>query len=226
MGSSSRTSLLFSASHLPCRLSALPVIPLLQLDESGSPKLPRGPRPRPHRKHLASDHLLPLILHLRVGHRTLVLLGSHQVAKEILNKRSNNYSSRPRLVVAEECVAKGLDTALLPYGERWRRFHAVQTTFLNSRKSQLYRPLQELESRHLLFDLLSTNDFGHELYRYSSSLMYALLYGRRFTSGKDPKLKELERLFTAMFETMSSTTLGNWVVLFPFIIRLPRQLAP
>ena len=56
--------------------------------------------------------------------------------------------------------------------------------------------------------------------------MYALLYGRRFTSGKDPKLKELERLFTAMFETMSSTTLGNWVDSFPILNYLPRPLAP
>ena len=162
-------------------------------------------------------------MHLRIGRMTVILIGTHQVAKEILNKRSTLYSSRPRLVVAEECVAKHLDTALLPYGPRWKQFHTIHTSFLNSRKSQLYRPMQEFESRQLLFNLLSTNDFEHEFYRYSSSLMFVLLYGRRLVKGDELELKQIEKLINSIFE---NTSLGNWLVdSFPVLNHLPRPLA-
>ncbi|EQK97564.1 hypothetical protein G6O67_005444 [Ophiocordyceps sinensis] len=200
-----------------------------------TPKLPPGPRglpivgnmyqiPRNPWKQFKEWHrVYGPIFRLRIGQTTVILIGNHQVAKEILGKRSALYSSRPRLIVAGECVAKGLDAGLLPYGPKWKQFHAIQASFLNARRCQTYRPLQDVESRHLVFNLLSTNDFQHELYRYASSFMFALLYGRRLVGGDEPELDQMERLITAVFDT---TALGNWWVdAFPMLNCLPRPLA-
>lgn len=96
-------------------------------------------------------------------------------------------------------------------------------SLLSSRKCHLYWPLQELESCHLLYNLLSTKNFEPELYRCSSSLIFTLLYGRRFQSGEDQDLKQTEDLATS---TLQAVSFGNWAVdIFPVLNRLPKIFA-
>ncbi|RDA87773.1 hypothetical protein CP532_2444 [Ophiocordyceps camponoti-leonardi (nom. inval.)] len=163
------------------------------------------------------------ILSFRLGQITVILLGNHEVTKELFNRRSAVYSSRPRLAVAGECIGKNFGAALLPYGSCWRQYHKIQMSFLSSSKSRLYRPLQELESRQLLFNLLSTGEYEAELYRFSSSLMFSLLYGKRFITGQEWDLKQTEELATSALQVVS---FGNWIVdIFPFLNCLPHFLA-
>ncbi|KAM4056785.1 cytochrome p450 [Hirsutella rhossiliensis] len=163
------------------------------------------------------------IFSLQIGQMTIIVLGTHQVAKDLLSKRAVIYNSRPRLVMAAECVKKNFGAALLPYSETWRQRHKIQMTFLNTRKCCLYKPLQHLESCHLLFNLLSTNDFETELHRYSTSLILTLLYGRRIVTGQEPELEQIEQLLS---EILQSASFGNWLVdVFPLFNVLPRMLA-
>ncbi|PHH76622.1 hypothetical protein CDD80_1377 [Ophiocordyceps camponoti-rufipedis] len=163
------------------------------------------------------------ILSFRLGQINVILLGNHEVTKELLGRRSANYSSRPRLAVAGECIGKNFGAALIPYGSCWRQYHKIQMSFLSSPKSRLYRPLQELETRQLLSNLLSTTKFEAELYRFSSSLMFALLYGKRFVTGQEKDLKQTEELATSALQVVS---FGNWIVdIFPVLNCLPRYLA-
>ena len=41
------------------------------------------------------------IFSLRAGGDTIIMIGNHAVARDLLDKRSNIYSSRPRLVMGE-----------------------------------------------------------------------------------------------------------------------------
>lgn len=143
------------------------------------------------------------VIYLRLGQLTFILLGNHEVTKDLLDRRSGIYSSRPHMAVAGECLGKSFGASMLPYGPRWRQFRKIQMSLLNSRRCHLYSPLQELESRNLLYNLLSTNDFEPELYRCSSSLIFALLYGRRFQSGEETDLKETEHLATSALQAVS-----------------------
>ncbi|KJZ71168.1 hypothetical protein HIM_09423 [Hirsutella minnesotensis 3608] len=201
-----------------------------------APRLPPGPRGLPvigniHQisrryswKQFQKWHAIyGPVFSLQLGQITLILLGNHEVTKDLLEKRSALYSSRPPLAVAADCVAKNFGAALLPYGPRWRQFHKIQLSLLNSRKSRLYQPVQDLESRQLLYNLLSTNNFEHQLYRFSSSLIFMLLYGQRFSKGDEPDLLETEHLASSALEVVS---FGNWIVdIFPVLNYLPRCLA-
>ena len=108
-------------------------------------------------------------------------------------------------------------------GPTWKASHKIQSSLLSPRRCDLYRPLQDLESRHLLHNLLSSNNFRHEMHRYSASLIFALLYGRRFTTGVEPELAEIDHLSSSI---VGAVSFGNWLVdVFPVLDWLPRPLA-
>ena len=47
----------------------------------------------------------------------IVVINSHKVAAELLGRRVNVYSDRPRLIVANDILCRGLLYAFMPYGD-------------------------------------------------------------------------------------------------------------
>lgn len=163
------------------------------------------------------------IFTIQIGQMKMIILGSHAVANDILTKRSVTYSSRPRLIVAQESFAKGFGAAVLPYGPKWKQNHGMQISLLNPRRSQLYCPLQELESGQLLYNLLSADHYEKEFHRYSASLIFALLYGKRFPTCGAEELQQIELLAEQIVKAVS---FGNWIVdIFPVLNWMPRCFA-
>lgn len=123
-----------------------------------------------------------------------------------------------------ECVSKGFRTLLMEYGPRWRQHQRLQASCLNIRISQSYRILQDLESKQLVHDLLEPDvDFSDRFHRYSSSLIYALAYGRRMTSGDEPEVKGVDKI---MENFLYAARVGTWIVdALPLLNHLPSFLA-
>ena len=164
------------------------------------------------------------IFSLRVGLDTIIMLNNHETAHDLLDKRSNIYSSRPRLVMGGECVSKGLRTLLMPYGPQWRIHQRLQASFLNIRISQSYTGLQDTESKQLMYELLYTDDFSSSFHRYASSLIYALAYGRRLETANLPEAQEVEQIMEGF---LYAARVGTWIVdAIPALNRLPSWMAP
>ncbi|KAJ9607006.1 hypothetical protein H2200_009017 [Cladophialophora chaetospira] len=125
---------------------------------------------------------------LQYGLSTVIMLGTHDSARDLLEKRSNIYSGRPRLVMADDCVTRGRHIMLMTYGPKWRTHTKFQASVLNIRVSQSYKPVQDLESKQLLCELLTSNEFAKIFHRYTASLMFALAYGKRSPTGQDPEI--------------------------------------
>jgi hypothetical protein len=102
----------------------------------------------------------------------------HHRAWYLLDKRGNIYSGRPRLVMGAECLSKGLRLVFMPYTSRYRKHQRLTSGHLTLQLSQTYRPLQDLESRQLVREMLSTDNFSTRFHRYASSFMFSLLYVR------------------------------------------------
>ena len=47
----------------------------------------------------------------------IIVINSHKVAAELLSRRANVYSDRPRLIVANDILCGGLLYAFMPYGD-------------------------------------------------------------------------------------------------------------
>lgn len=163
------------------------------------------------------------IFKLQFAQNTIIMLTNHETAHELLDRRSSIYSSRPRVVMAAECLGQGMLTLLMPYGPRWRAHQRLQMSSLNIRASQTYCQLQELESTQLVFDMLSTNDFTAGFRRYSAGLVFALAYGRRLEHNDCPDLKQLD----IIMENTLDCLIPGWLVdIIPALNYLPKSLAP
>ena len=56
-------------------------------------------------------------MYLNALGKPIIVLNSLKAAFELLDRRANIYSDRPRLIVAHEILCGGLFAGLLPYGE-------------------------------------------------------------------------------------------------------------
>jgi cytochrome P450 len=108
----------------------------------------------------------------------------------------------------------------------------MEAPLLNLRAASSYRPLQEVESRQLLFDVLGEwdafgetgVDFHHHFERATASTIYFLIYGYRLKTGYEKELMEAQSIQAAAAKTAQ---VGRYIVeFFPSLNHLPSFLAP
>jgi hypothetical protein len=83
--------------------------------------------------------------------------------------------------------------------------------------------LQNLESKQLIFELLTTDDFSSRFRRYSPRAIYALTCGKRLERGDEHEAEEIAQIMEGF---LSAARVGTWVVdALPFLNHLPAFLA-
>jgi cytochrome P450 len=128
---------------------------------------------------------------LILGTKVMIVLSTDQAIKDLLDKRSNIYSSRPDMYLGQ--VVSGNNRMLLmEYGDTWRMVRKVVHNNLNIKAARTYVPYQDLENKAMLMGLLEKPDlFADHIRRYTNSLTTQMIFGFRTTSINDPKLKQL-----------------------------------
>ncbi|KAF2099031.1 putative O-methylsterigmatocystin oxidoreductase [Rhizodiscina lignyota] len=164
------------------------------------------------------------IYSVQFGKDTIVVLGTPDAAEGVLNKRSTIYSNRPRLVMAGECLTKGMHTLLRQYDPKLRLIQRMVGRAVNESASQEYRPQQDLESKQLMKELLLTGDFDTSFKRYAASAIYSVMYGFRVTSPHD---KSFVENYEVLGNQVKALRVGHWIVdAIPILNYLPPFLAP
>jgi hypothetical protein len=60
------------------------------------------------------------VFYMRLGATDFIFLNSGRVVKDLLDKRGNIYSDKPRRPMAGEAYTKGLNLSLMRYDKRWK----------------------------------------------------------------------------------------------------------
>ncbi|PPQ74384.1 hypothetical protein CVT24_000838 [Panaeolus cyanescens] len=92
------------------------------------------------------------------GRTPVLVLGSIQAATDLLEKRGGIYSSRPRSIMAGEILADSMRAVPMPYGPRWRKWRTIMHASIGTEGARNFKPLQSLESKILLRELLVAAD--------------------------------------------------------------------
>ncbi|KAJ7888809.1 cytochrome P450 [Mycena leptocephala] len=163
------------------------------------------------------------VVYLQMGRTPTVVVGTAQAAWEILEKKSPVTSSRPRFIMAQILSnnMRGLMSGNDPFWRRWRRVSSFM-----QKTSDTYKPIQNLESKQLIFELTrSPAKFREHLERYTTSVAVVVTYGRRV---HDIYTDEVVCLNRETQDFLTSINIpGKYLVeSLPALLYLPNFLTP
>jgi cytochrome P450 len=139
-----------------------------------------------------------------------------------MERRAAIYSSRPSWPMTQGIISGNSRIVLMPYNARWRELRKIMHSILSTRHKDTYKPFQELESRHLLYNYLHNPDRWFSANgRYSNSVIMSVVFGRRCDLD-DP---DVAALFQTAEDFLTEVQPGkNLVDAFPVLDNLPRPL--
>ncbi|KAJ6468323.1 cytochrome P450 [Mycena sanguinolenta] len=159
------------------------------------------------------------------GQTPVIVLGTAEVAHDLLDKRGEFYSGRPRQIVGHEILSGGMRGIGMSYGMRYRRWKSLMQAGLNNTAVLKYRPLQSLESSVLIRDLLDSKaplEYKAHIRRFVVSVIFCVGYGRRVKDLSDPVV--VKNMQTGEYFVKVHVP-GKYIVeSWPFLLYLPRFL--
>ena len=166
------------------------------------------------------------IYSLILGTKTLIVLSSDEAVKELLDKRSNNFSDRPEMYIGQTLCSGDLRLLMMGYGPRWRTFRKMVHALLNISAARSYAPYQMLENKQMLYEMLEQPDrFLENIRRYSNALTTTMVFGWRTPTYEDAKMKQLFDGFSE-FAAINQTGAAALIDFFPLIRKLPDFFLP
>ncbi|KAF2211351.1 hypothetical protein CERZMDRAFT_85519 [Cercospora zeae-maydis SCOH1-5] len=163
---------------------------------------------------------------LMLGTQTLIVLSSDTAIKDLMDKRSSNYSDRPELYIGQELGSGNLRVLMMGYSPKWRSMRKMFHHLLNATVAGDFVPYQTLENKQMLNDLVdSPNDFLQHIRRYCTALSTSMVFGWRTPSFNDPDIQQLFDGFTE-FADINMTGVASLLDAFPIIRKLPDFILP
>ncbi|KAK1810377.1 hypothetical protein LTR12_015257 [Friedmanniomyces endolithicus] len=162
---------------------------------------------------------------LWIGRNPTLIISDPHIAVDLMEQRSNKYSSRPRMVVMGEVYNNNASILTQPYGKAWSTRRKLLHAALTPKALKLYKPTQEAEASRLCYALLSNpQGWEKELERFTSSVVFCVAYGHRIDSLKAQVIADR---FRYMHFQASLNVPGKYLAeTFPLLAKLPNFLAP
>ncbi|KAG1876681.1 cytochrome P450, partial [Suillus subalutaceus] len=195
--------------------------------------LPPGPRPlpilgnalqldtkRPWLTYTAWGKTYGKIIRSRLLGIEFIIINSATIARELLDKRSVNYSTRP-VIRTNELAGLAFNTALLPYGETLRQHRKIFHQVLKAEVSVSYHKMYSCHANDLVINLLNaTSDPLQQTEVYTASLIMAVTYGYLAHGREDPFLTRARELIHISEQIISPEKAAMFTAL-PFLEKLP-----
>ncbi|KAL0946074.1 hypothetical protein HGRIS_012347 [Hohenbuehelia grisea] len=181
------------------------------------------PEIKPWRKFTSLNEQYGPVISLMMGDTPVIVLGTAKAAWELLDKRSDIYSSRPRFIIGGEILSDNKRGLMLPYGEAWRKWRKILHSAFHARRADTYRGIQSDESKIMMHQMLHDPEhFERHLQRYAASVVTSVAYDRRVDSVDEWIVQENMQ---AMDYLTSVNIPGKYIVeSMPWLLRLPKSL--
>ncbi|EXJ74999.1 uncharacterized protein A1O5_01695 [Cladophialophora psammophila CBS 110553] len=146
--------------------------------------------------------------------------------KKMVDKKSGNYSDRPKLYMQD--IWEGSRIIMRGYDSLWKVERKLYHQFLNINKAGRYIPYQDLETKQLIVDLLENPaNFEDLITRSTLSIATSMAYGFRVLDTKSEVMQELFKNTHGFFVMVNSSKLLDWYPqLRPLLRLMPSWLYP
>lgn len=161
------------------------------------------------------------IVYLEALGKKIVILNSYDVATELLDRRSHNYSSRPHTTFLGELMDLKRLFAVMPYGEEWnKRRRALVHHFPTSNPNIHQSKEIQFIRNHLLPQLVTSSEkFMEHVRHVISGILISLTYGIPTKPENDPLVHLAEE---AMAASATGAIPGKFLVdVFPLLKYIP-----
>jgi cytochrome P450 len=139
-----------------------------------------------------------------------------------MERRAAIYCSRPPFPMTQDIMSGGSRIVLMPYNDNWRRLRKIMHQILASRQQEVYKPYQDLESKHLCWDYLHNPDRWFAANgRFANSVIMSVVFGTR-SDLDNPDVVELFETLELFLENQQPG--ANIVDAFPVLANLPEIL--
>ncbi|KAH7913596.1 cytochrome P450 [Hygrophoropsis aurantiaca] len=169
------------------------------------------------------------IVYSRALGQEIIIINSEDVARALMEKRSHNYSDRPRLATILP-FGWGYNTGFQPYADRWRLHRRCLHQAFRADSVSHYRPMQLRKARQLCLSIFETanssegNVLGEELVlhvqTFAASIIMSATYDYETLPHNDPLVHIVERALDLAIKFMTpekAAILG----FLPILLHLP-----
>ncbi|EIW83934.1 cytochrome P450 [Coniophora puteana RWD-64-598 SS2] len=163
------------------------------------------------------------IVYTKILGQDVVVINSLEVAKDMIDRRSNIYSDRAQY---QSYSAYGLlfDTLFLPYGDEWRFHRRILHQVFRPDAIFAFEDIQKRKAMQLVQHLLSApREFIRHLHTFSAGVVLDAVYSYDVKNLEDPFVKHIKEAgdrVTLVCSPQTSLLLG----LFPFVKYIPTWL--
>ncbi|KAG1792197.1 cytochrome P450 [Suillus plorans] len=166
------------------------------------------------------DEYGPLIT-IRAGIQNTVIIGRYKAAVDIMEKQGRTLADRPRLVAAGDILTRGQSLVFIHVGDKLRRMRRVLHTHLQPKSADEYQPLQMLQARSLILNILDDpSNFQNHAITYAAATILQVAYGKTSpTSATDHEVKEARHLISRLRTILRPG--AYWAESIPWLKYLP-----
>ncbi|KAF8705404.1 cytochrome p450, partial [Rhizoctonia solani] len=160
------------------------------------------------------------MFYLSILGKPLIVVNSMQIASDLLDKRSANYSERPTFQMAGEIMGWSKSVVLSQYGDRLKRYRKLLQSVLGRSSAPRFRPLQQEEAMRFALRMMETpEDLVQHIRHNAAAVIMKIGYGYDVSSTSDRYISIAER---ALGLFAAATVPGAHLVdLFTWMRHLP-----
>ncbi|KAH9040505.1 cytochrome P450 [Lactarius pseudohatsudake] len=165
------------------------------------------------------------VMYLSALGQPILVLNSLKAALELLDRRANIYSGRPRLIMAQEIISGGLLFGFLNVDDRWRRCRRAVHQGLTKAAVRNYHSILRKEGVLLTSALLADPGALEKHYkRTTASTMMSILYD--YSTLRSENEKSVKEAFAHADRMSESAAPGAYLVEFlPWMLHIPERFA-
>ncbi|OCH88668.1 cytochrome P450 [Obba rivulosa] len=160
------------------------------------------------------------IVFMRVFGQPIMIINSLEVAVDLLEKRSSNYSDRLRNPEMITLMGWDWNTATMEYGQKWRRHRRSFHQYFNQAAVHAYEPQTYKSAQKLLKCLYhDPTHFAHHIRYVLGANILSIAYGFEIAEKDDKHIEVAEMAMHALSEGLIPGTF--WVDFLPFLKYIP-----